>query len=59
MQARVIGTAGETVRAKAKTGKGVVSPKKGKARTDKTIVHTSVERQERHEWQQQRQHVQR
>ena len=36
-QARAIGTVGETVRAKAKTGKGVVSPKSGKARTDRTI----------------------
>ena len=31
MQARATGTAGETVKAKAKTGKGVVSPKNGKA----------------------------
>ena len=37
MQARTIGTAGETVRAKAKTGKRVVSPKNGKPRTDRTI----------------------
>ena len=35
MQARVIGTTEEAVRAKAKTGKGVVSPKNGKARTDR------------------------
>ena len=32
-QARAIGTAGETARAKAKTGTGVVSPKDGKVRT--------------------------
>ena len=37
MQARAIGTAGETVRAKAKTGKGAASPKNGKARTDSMI----------------------
>ena len=37
MQARAIGTAGETVRAKAKTGKGAASPKNGKARTDRMI----------------------
>ena len=32
--ARAIGTAGETVKAKAKTGKGVVRPKNGRAKTD-------------------------
>ena len=37
MQARAIGTAGETIRAKAKTGKGAASPKNGKARTDRMI----------------------
>ena len=37
MQARAIGTAGETVRAKAKTGNGVVSPKNGKVSTDRMI----------------------
>ena len=37
MQARAIGTVGETVRAKAKTGKGVVSPKNGMTRTDRMI----------------------
>ena len=45
MQGRAIGTAGATVRAKAKTDKGVVSPKNGKAGVD----NTSVERQEQHE----------
>ena len=37
MQAKVIGTAGGTVRAKAKTCKKEVSPKSGKARTDRMI----------------------
>ena len=36
-QARAIRTAGETARAKANTGKGVVSPKNGKARTERMI----------------------
>ena len=36
-QARAIGTVGEAVRAKAKTGKGVVRPKNGKARTGRMI----------------------
>ena len=35
MQARVIGTTEEAVRAKAKTCKGVVSPKNGKDSTDR------------------------
>ena len=37
MQARAIGTAGETVRANTKTGKVVVSPKYGKVRTNRMI----------------------
>ena len=36
-QARAIGTAGEAVRAKAKTGTGMASPKNGKARTDRMM----------------------
>ena len=41
-QARATGTAGEAVRAKAKTGTGVVSPKNGKARIDRMTEHTST-----------------
>ena len=37
MQARAIGTPGETVRANTKTGKVVVSPKYGKVRTNRMI----------------------
>ena len=37
MHAREIGTVGRTVRAKAKTGKGVVGPKNGRARRDRMI----------------------
>ena len=37
MHARAIGTVGETVRAKAKSGKGVVGPKNGMARRDRVI----------------------
>ena len=33
-QARATGTAGEAVRAKAKTGTGLASPKNGMARTE-------------------------
>ena len=37
MQARASGTVGETVRAQAKIGKGVVSPENGMTRTDRVI----------------------
>ena len=39
MQAKDGIQAGETVRAKANTGKEAVSPKNGKARTSRTIAH--------------------
>ena len=52
MQARAIGTAEEIVRTKAKTCKGVVSPKNGKDSTDRM----NVERREQTE-RQQRQHL--
>ena len=45
---------GETVRAKAKTGKGVVSPRMARPEQTEWLDHTSVERQEQHERQQQR-----
>ena len=58
-KARAIGTAVEPVTTKAKTGKGVVSPKNGKGRTHRTIGAHQRGRQEQHKMQQQRQHIQR
>ena len=53
-QARAVGTSGKTVRAKAKTGKGVVSPRMARPEQTEWLDHASVEKQEQHERQKER-----
>ena len=59
MEARAIGTVGETVRAQSKIGKGVVSPENGMTRTDRMIGTPMWKGKNSTKGSKQRQHIQR